>query len=324
MAVSLLEAATIAAANGQDGPAGVMMTFDRSAPLLRAMPIESIDGNAYAWTREVSTGTNAFRNVNEAYSESTGQSETRSVPLKIIGGDLDIDLALLQTMGSGIKPQKLEAKAADLAQRIAYSMVKGATNAIGGATADPKGFDGLQTQYGGGFGSTAVVDGGENASQIIANAGAADALSMRDLDIAILACERPTHLILPRKMILNITGYLRNSSSITQAKSEYGEMVTTYNGLTMIPSDPLGTISGLEPQAFNENNDSTCSIYVVSMSDTGLHLVQHRSGIQYRPQGELQTKPVDRTRVEWLCNIVAPHPRCVVRLYNIADLVAVA
>jgi len=323
MAVTLYEAAQIAAANGRSGPAGVMLTFAREVPLLNAMPVEDILGGAYVWNREVSTGTNAFRGVNEAFSESTGQTETRSIALKIIGGDLDVDVVLLKTAGMGLRAQKEEAKAADLGQRIAYSMIKGSTTAAGGATADAKGFDGLQVRYGGGFGSTAVVDAGENASQIIANTGASDALSMRDLDIAIQATTKPTHLIMPKKQILNITGYLRNSSSIVQSKDEYGRQVTSYAGLPIIEADPLGTISGLEPIGYNENNDTTTSIYVVSLSDEGLHLAQN-GGIETKDLGELQTKPVMRTRVSWFCNMVDPHPRCVTRLYNIADLVAVA
>ena len=324
MAVSLYEAALIAEADGQNGPAGVMKTFARSAPLLQAMPIESILGGAYTWTREVSLGTNAFRNVGGSFSESTGQSEMRSIPLKIIGGDLDVDTFLIKTQGANIRPQKVEAKAADLAQRIAYNMIKGSVLGIGGSTADPKGFDGLQVRYGGGFGSTAVVDAGENANQIIANTGGSDALSMRDLDIAIQATERPTHLIVAKKMKINIAGYLRSSgTAIFMTADAFGTPVMTYAGLPIIEADTLGTVSGLEALGFNENNDSTTSIYVVSMGDEGLHLVTN-GGVQTYDLGQLQTQPVYRTRVEWYCNVVDPSPRCVTRLYNIADLVAVA
>lgn len=323
MAVSLYEASLIAQANGQYGPAGVMKTFVRASPLLAAMPVEAIQGAAYVWTREVSLGTNAFRNVGGSFTANEGQSETRSIPLKIIGGEIDVDSFLLKTMGMNLRAQKEEAKIADLAQRIAYNIIKGSVTAVGGATADPKGFDGLQTRYGGGFGGTAVVDAGENAAQIFANSGGSDALSMRDLDIAIQTTENPTHLLLPKKMILNITGYLRSSSSIVQSKDEFGRMVTSYNGLPMIPTDPLGTVSGLEPTAFNENNDSTTSIYVVNMSDQGLHLAEN-GGIMVTDLGEVQASPVFRTRIQWFCNVVDPHPRCVTRLYNIADLVAVA
>ena len=322
MAVSLYEASLVAEANGQHGPAGVMQTFVRASPLMAALPVEDIMGAAYVWTREVSLGTNAFRNIGGSFTASEGQSEARSIPLKAIGGEIDVDTMILRTMGMGIRAQKEEAKIADLAQRIAYNIIKGTTTSIGGATGDPKGFDGLQARYGAGFTSVAVNTAGENSAQIIDNAVAA--LSMRNLDIAIQATQDPTHLLLPKKMILNITGYLRNSSSITQTKDEYGRMVTAYAGLPMIPVDPLGTVSGLAGSAFNESAAATStSIYVVNMSDQGLHLVQN-GGIIVSDLGEVQASPVYRTRVQWFCNVVDPHPRCVTRLHGITDLVAVA
>jgi hypothetical protein len=47
-------------------------------------------------------------------------------------------------------------------------------------------------------------------------------------------------------------------------------------------------------------------------------------GIDVRDLGEQNSKPVFRTRVEWYCNVIDIHPRCVARLHTIADLTAVA
>lgn len=323
MAISLYQSALAAANNGEFKKAGVLTTFAQTSPLLAAMPLVNIQGNSYAWTRQVSLGSVAFRAVNSAYTEAAGALETRSVALKIIGGDLDVDNFLIQAHGPGTRSQHEQMKAALLAQTIAYQVIKGSTTTAGGATADAQGFDGLQVRYGGGFGSTAVVDGGENAGQIIANTGGSDALSMRDLDTAIQACEAPTHLLMPKKMKVNIQSYLRGSTAIQMVKDEFGRLVTTYNGLPIIEADSLGTVSGIEQLGFNENNDSTTSIYVLNMSDMGLHMVQN-GGVQVRDLGEQDSKPVHRTRVEWYCNVVDAHPRCVVRLYNVADLTAVA
>lgn len=322
MAISLYQSAVAAANNGEDKKAGVLMTFG-SVPLLAALPAVNINGNSYAWTRTASLGSTSFRAINAAYSEAAGALETRSVGLKIMGGDLDVDRFLVQTHGAQVRSAHEQMKALYLGQSIAYQIIKGSTTTSGGATADAHGFDGLQVRYGGGFSTTAVVDAGENASQIIANTGGSDALSMRDLDIAIQATQNPTHLLGTKKQRLNMTGYLRGSSSITQSKDEFGNIVTSYGGLPWIDADVLGTVSGLEQLGYNENNDSTTSIYVLSMGDMGLQMIQN-GGIDVRDLGEQNSKPVYRTRVEWYCNIVDAHPRCVTRLYNIADLVAVA
>jgi hypothetical protein len=322
MAVSLYQSALTAEANGQYKKAGVIKTFVETSPLLAAMPMLPIMGNSFAWTRQVSLGTAGTRAVNGSYSESVGAVEQRSVGLKIIGGDLDVDQFLLATHGPEHRAIQEQAKAALIAQTISWQIIKGSVTAAGGATADANGIDGLQVRYGGGFGSTAVVDGGENAAQIFANGGAGDALSLRDLDTAIQATENPTHLLMAKKMRVNLTAKLRNASSISVTRDEFGRIVTSYQGLPIIDADVLGTVSGLEQLGFNENNDSTTSIYVLSLSDMGLAMVTN-GGVQVRDLGEQNAKAVQRTRVEMYCNIVDMHPRCVSRLYNIADAVAV-
>ena len=322
MAVSLYQSALTAEANGQYKKAGVIKTFVDTSPLLAAMPMLPIMGNSFAWTRQVALGSAGTRAVNGSFSESAGQVENRSVGLKIIGGDLDVDQFLLATHGPEHRAIQEQAKAALIAQTISWQIIKGSVTAAGGATADANGIDGLQVRFGGGFGGTAVVDGGENAGQILQNGGASQALSLRDLDTAIQATENPTHILMAKKQRVNITAKLRNASSLATSRDEFGRIITTYNGIPIIDADVLGTVSGLEQLGFNENNDSTTSIYVLSLSDMGLAMVTN-GGVQVRDLGEQNAKAVQRTRVEMYCNIADMHPRCVTRLYNIADAVAV-
>ena len=47
-------------------------------------------------------------------------------------------------------------------------------------------------------------------------------------------------------------------------------------------------------------------------------------GITVRDLGELQTKPVMRTRVEWFPGIALFHPRAAARLWSIADAAVTA
>lgn len=321
MAVSLYQSALIAQNNGEFKKAGILSTF-AEVPLLGAMPLVSIQGNSFAWTREANLGNVQFRGVNGSYTEGAGSVETRSVPLKIIGGDLDIDRYLVQTHGPEVRSAHETMKAKLLAQTIAYQVIKGSVTAAGGATADVNGFDGLQVRFGGGFGGVAVVDAGENADQIMSNGAAA--LSMRNLDDAIQSVDNPTHLLMSKKMKVNITALLRSSASLATSRDEFGRIVTTYAGLPIIEADVLGTSTGLQSLGFNEGASSnTTSIYALSMTDMGLCMVQN-GGIDVRDLGEQNSKPVFRTRVEWYCNLVDLHPRCVARLHNITDAAAVA
>jgi len=322
MAVTLLQSALTAEANGEFKKAGVLRTFVDSSPLLAAIPMLPIQGSAFAWTRQASLGSAGFRAVNGSFSESAGTVETRTVAMKIIGGDLDVDEFLVQAHGPAHRAIQEQAKAALIAQTISYQIIKGSVAGGGGSTGDANGFDGLQVRYGGGFGSTPVVDGGENAAQILQNSGGG-ALSMRSLDEAIQAVENPTHLLMAKKMRVNIQAFLRGSSSVQMVKDEFGRLVTTYNGLPILDADVLGTVSGLEQIGFNENNDNSTSIYCLSLTDMGL-CMPTVGGVQVRDLGEQNAKAVRRTRVEMYANIADIHPRCVSRLYDITDAVAIA
>jgi hypothetical protein len=320
MAITIPEFARLAANGGETKKAGILMTFAEQSPLLRAIPIPSIAGNSYKWTREASLPEVAFRQINAAYAESTGTTEEIFESLKDVGGDLDVDNYYVETGGAAIRTTQEMMKAKALAQRIGFTLVKGSILTAGGATGDAASFDGLQSRYGGGFASTAVSTSGRNAGQLVENNGASQALSMVKLDEAILRVDRPTHLLMPKKMSINMATLLRNSSSIQQTKDEYGNIVMSYNGLPILWADINGDQAAI---GFNENNDSSGSIYVLNLSADGLHMIQSQSGISVRDLGEQDAKPVWRTRVQWLCGLVDEHPRCVSRLWHIADLPAV-
>lgn len=320
MAITLPEFARIAANGGETKKAGVLMTFAEQSPLLRAIPIPSITGNAYKWTREAQLPEVAFRAINAPYAESTGSTEEVFESLKDVGGDLDVDNYYVETGGAAIRTTQELMKARALAQRIGFTLVKGSLLTAGGATGDPLAFDGLQARYGGGFGSGTVSTNQRTATQLVENNGASQALSLVRLDEAILRVDRPTHLLMPKKMSINMATLLRNSASISTGRDEYGNIVMSYQGFPILWADVNGDQAAI---GFNENNDSSCSIYVLNLSEDGLHMIQSQSGVSVRDLGEQDAKPVWRTRVQWLCGLVDEHPRCVSRLWHIADLPAV-
>lgn len=322
MVVSLYQSALNAYQNGETKRAGLIQTFGLTSPLMAAMPQMGIPGNSYAWNRTASLGSAGTRAVGGTYTESSATYDPRSVQLKIYGGDVDIDEFQVAVHGAEEVSRQEEAKAAYIAQLVGWAMIKGSVTTAGGATADINGIDGLQVRYGGGFGSTAVVDAGENATQIIANSGASDALSLKDLDTAIMQTENCNALLMPKKMRINMTTKLRNSASISTGRDEFGSVVMSYNGIRILDADVLGTVSGLEQLGFNENNDSTTSIYALALGEGGLCMVTN-GGIRVRAQGELNSGPQRRTRIELYAALADLHPRCVTRLYNIADLTAV-
>lgn len=305
MALTILEAARIAANNGEDKKAGVLMTFAETSPLLAAMPIVSIAGNSYAYVRESVLPGIAFRAVNAGYTESAGATAQLSEPLKLIGGDLDVDKFLVQTNGAQIRSVHERMKATALAQQIGIKLIKG------DATNSTLEFNGLEARYGG-TGQTVTTGG-----QVLSQGGAA--LSMKKLDEMIDLVDTGIGqkvLIMTKAMARNILTFLRSSSTaVTMSVNEFGQRVTSYYGMPILIADQNGDQAAI---AAGDDGSGEESIYCAALGASGLHMIQS-GGIEVRDLGEVHTAPVFRTRVEWYCGLVDEHPRCVARLADVTS-----
>jgi hypothetical protein len=310
VALTIVEAAKIAANNGEFKKAGVLASFAESSPLLRAMPIVTIPGNSYAYARQAELPTVAFRAVNSAFTPNEGKLEIRTEALKLIGGEVDVDRALVQQMGADVRSVHEQMKSIALGQTIGQAIVKGAV------ATDANGFDGLKVRYGGASPTA--------SSQIIPNGGSASALSLKKLDQAIDAVDKSIgrrYIICNQATRRNITAFLRTSSQIQVTRDEYGNQVYSYAGLDMLELDQNGNRDG--SAAFGDSSN-TDSLYVVAMGEGGMHMIQGAGGISVRDLGEIPTAPVFRTRIDWACGLVDEHVRCVARLYNFTNVDAVA
>ena len=306
MAINIVEAARIAANNGEDKKAGVLMTFAETSPLLAAMPIVSIQGNSYAYTRESALPSIAFRAVNSGYTESAGTTTQISEPLKLIGGDLDVDKFLVQTNGAQVRAVHERMKATSLAQQIGLKLIKG------DAAASVLEFNGLEARYGGT--GTAVTTG----AQVINNPTASSsALSMKSLDQMIDLVDNgigQKALIMSKGMARNMLAFLRSSSTAVQMSvNEFGQRITSYYGMPILIADQNGDQAAI---AAGDDGSGLESIYCVALGPSGLHMIQS-GGLEVRDLGEVQSAPVYRTRVEWYCGLVDEHPRCVARLADV-------
>jgi len=177
MALNLVEAAKTAANRGDMLAAGVIGTFARASGPMALLPIENIPGNSYSYNREGALPGIAFRGINESYTESTGVINPLSEALRIAGGDLDCDVALVKMFGAERRAREVDMKAKALGQELSRALIKGDSEV------NPREFDGLQKRLTG-------------AQLIENNAGTGAALSLLNLDAAIDAVVNPTHLII--------------------------------------------------------------------------------------------------------------------------------
>ena len=308
MALTLVEAA-----KRTENPiqSAVIEMYARSSDILAVLPFTNISGNALRYNREETLPGIGFRGVNEAYPESTGILNPVTEPLVIAGGDLDVDVFIVQTMGASQRTTQEAMKIKSLALAWTRQFVKG------DSLSDPRGFDGLQTRL---TGSQLLWAGNTNGG---------DALSLSKLDALIDAVEQPTHLLMSKAMRRRLTAASRNttvSGFLSYQKDAYGRTVTVYNDLPILiaDSDNEGNdILGFNELASTGTTVTATSIYCVSVNDGMLNGIQSGT-MTARDLGELESKPVFRTRVEWFSGLTCYHGRAAARLGGIKDAPVVA
>jgi hypothetical protein len=307
MALTLVEAAKRSQNQIQSA---IIEMYARNSDVLMALPFDTIQGNALRYNREETLPGIGFRGVNEAYTESTGILNPITEPLVIAGGDLDVDMFILKTMGMDHRSVQEAMKVKALALAWTAQFLKG------DSASDPRGFDGLETRITG--------------DQLVwNNTGDGAALSLAKLDELIDAVENPTHLIMNKTMRRKLTAAARLSSVggfITWQIDAFGRQIAQYNDLPILIADYDNEGDQILP--FTETSDGggtaqNTSIYCVSFS-TGMVTGIQNSDIDVRDLGELEEKPAMRTRVEWYAGIAVMHGRAAARLGGITNAAVTA
>lgn len=303
--LTLIEAAKLALNNGETKRAAVIAMFAEQSAWLRAMQFQNIPGNSYAYNREAALPGVAFRGINESYTESTGIINQQSEALRIAGGDLDVDRAIIKTQGEGVRARHEALKVKSLAASVTRTMIKG------DSSANPREYDGLQVRV---TGAQRIANGSTSGG---------DPLSLAKLDEAIEAVPGANLIMIPRALRPRFTALMRNQTltgNISLDKDDLGKPVTLYNGIPLVPAYPDN--DGVDPLSFDEagpgGGSTSASIYVCRVGDGYMQMIQN--GImEVEDLGHLQAEPKYRTRVEWLLGMVVEHGRAVSRLWGISN-----
>ncbi|MEJ1931594.1 major capsid protein [Nostoc sp. NIES-2111] len=308
MAVTILEYAKL---NNNPLAQGIVEVFASVNPVLQVMPFINIQGNAYSYNREGTLPGIAFRGINEAYTESTGVINPQTETLSIIGGDSDIDVALVK-MGVG----SADIRAAHDAMKAKAASLSWLFNFFNGNNqADPRVFDGLQRRL---IGSQ-LIDAGATSG--------GDVLTLDMIDRLLDAVEgQPSALFMSRTLRRKVNALMRAAGAAIETVSDvFGRQVQAYAGVPILtaPTDAaLGSYGPLFP--FTEANPgggaaASASIYAVRF-DPADGVVGIQTGpMEVRDLGEQQAKPVYRTRTEWYSGFAVLHPRAAARLRGVKN-----
>ena len=306
MALSLIESAKLALGRDETLKATVMELYAKSSDLLQYMPFESISGNSMVFNREQTLPAIGFRNLNEAYTEGSGTVDRVTEALAVAGGDLDVDVFLIKTGNADQRGTQEAMKIKALSLAMTKTIVKGDV----GTT--PNEFDGLQIRL---VGNQLIV-GGTTVT--------GDVPSLTKFDELIDAVDEPTHLVMNKTMRRRMSAAARLNTVggyITYELDAFGRRVTRYNDLPILIVDKDNNYDDIMPFTELSSDAVTAvstSIYCLSFSENGVVGLQN-GDMNVRDMGEIDTKPVYRTRIEWYVSMAILRARAAARLYGVTN-----
>lgn len=304
MALTLLEAAKRGTGNVYHD--SVIRAFAGTTDLMAVMPWKTINGMSYTYTQDAVLPGIGFRGYNEGYPEGVGIWNPQTEVLRLLGKDMDFDKKLLKHYGEEARAEHEASLIDAMGLYLTKKFVKG------DATADPKEFDGLQNRI---VGPQLIEAGSTNGG---------DPLTFFKLTEAIDAVEKPTHLLMNKVMRARLEEAARDPSiggHITYALNELGARVMFFHGLPILIADYDET--GARYLDFDEVGSggataTATSIYVLSLGVNKILGLQDGTPM-VEDLGEIDAKPVVRSRLDWAVGFATMHPRCASRLRGISN-----
>lgn len=286
--------------------------------LMGIVPFADVMGTGVHYNRLDKLPGVAFRGYNESHENSYGSVKQESEALKLFGGELDVDRAIVDLQGNQARAAHTLAKVKALRMDWEKTFVKGdsATN--------PRVFDGLQKRI------------PSTGTQYVANASAGAALSLNKLDELLDVVKVPgqKYLIMSLATQRLLTAASRNTAVggfINFEQDQFGRKLAMYGGAFILPVDEDSDgnqILGFSEAAPNGSGTTFTSIYCVVFGGsevTGIQgAVNGEYGISVRDLGELDNQPVFRTRVDWYNSLVIYNGRAAGRLAGISNATVTA
>ena len=296
-ALTLAEAAKL---SENDLQRGVIETFVLESSVLDRLPLLDINGNAYAYNEEATLPGVEFRAVNSAYTESTGTVNPRTETLVILGGDADVDTFIVQTRGN-LNDQR----AVQTGLKVKASVIKYQDAFINGDTAvDANSFDGLKKRLTG----AQVIDAATNGIGPVA--GGHDFFDALDSLVAAVpgGAEALYMNASVRSRVMSSGRRLGGTDFMERAFfGERPQRIPTYNGIPMLDIGTKADGTQIIPQTETQGTSTVASsIYAVKFtedeSEAGVAGLSN-GGVQVKDLGEIDAKPVFRTRIEFFTGL---------------------
>lgn len=304
---------------------GILDTLLMEASLLEVVPWETIGTLSTRIIRYQDLPSFGYRKLNAAFTESTGHLEGKTESICLGGLDIDTDVNLARAANT-------IADARALMQTMSLKATAYQFNwkfIAGDIVADPEEFKGIRIRiddiYAEGF--TDQKFAGASTSTGILNSQTTRFNHIQDLDKLVYAVKghTPDALLMNKKMLLATRSCLLREKLLSYNQDMFGRNIDMYGNTRLIDigvraDQTTEIILNSETSAGVASGGSAntyTSIYAVKFG-----IGEYLWGIQQFPLeandlGELQTKPVYRTRVNWPHGLADVDPRCMARMYGV-------
>jgi HK97 family phage major capsid protein len=280
--------------------AGVIETIVKEEHVLDELPFIEVVGNNFVYNRLNTEPGISFFNVGDSWTESTPDFTQVSVPLKILGGDADVDNFIQTTRVNvqDVEAAVIQQKAKALARKWADTFING------DIAVDSKSFDGIDK-----------ICAGLPAGQTVSMGTNGATLSLAKLDELIDAVKtKNIALVMSRRSRRSLQGLVRTSGAVLESRpGAFLEWVQMYNGVPVFINDFIS-------DAKTVGSSTDCStIYCLSMgeADQGVVGLTAQGGVQVDRIGELESKDATRHRVKWYSAIAVLSALSLARLIGV-------
>lgn len=309
MALSLAQAA---AQSTNQIARGVMSLFPVNSFVLDRLNFETIEGNAYQYYQDATLPGAEFRAVNAAYAESTGTTTSATESLVILGGDADVD-TYLQLTRSNLLDQRatqVEMKARAVAHKFNDAFINGDT------AVDANSFNGLKKRLTG----AQLISSGANGAAINTDTTTRQTF-FDNLDALQAAVPAVDVFVTNANILAKFRSAARRETMQSTTVDSLGRTVDTYNGIPFVDIGNKADGTPIIPQTETQGTSTDAgSIYAVHFGagapDQGVVGLTN-GGVRVQDLGQLETKPVYRTRIEWFVGLALFGPKPAARLSGV-------
>jgi len=296
--------------------------FLMNIPIMETIPWETIGQLSTGIIRVKDLPSVGFRKINDGYAESTGHFEQKMEQIALLGGDIDTDKAYARAKNTVADARAIQQNLMLKAMSFAFN-----DKFING---DPKSdaleFQGLKERvddlYAEGY-TGQKLDAACSGVGILNSSTTSHAfLDKLDALMYSISGRKPDFLLMNGKTLLALRSLLRREKLLDTTKDMFDRIIDIYQGARLVD---IGTKADMSTEIIlntettaGETGGSECSsIYAVKFGVGDMLWGIQEYPLEVEDLGQLESKPVYRTRVDWPLGLANIDTKAVSRLYGI-------